>query len=113
MNYSAFNKNYRANREQAAKGDMTMLDRADQEDEKTRNKEIMQTLFRPSYSHGVDWQCSLRQYENDTEYDGVPILKDPTALEGIKIQESPEKFDAEPASHRDYLSQLSMMASRN
>jgi hypothetical protein len=77
----------------------------------------MQVIFKPSYSHGVDWQCSLRQWEHDTEYDGVLKLKDPSAVDNKPLLTLPEDTERESnfsflTTNRDYLSQVSMMASQ-
>jgi hypothetical protein len=37
MNFSAFSKTYKVNREQAAKGDLTVLDRVEQDTERVKN----------------------------------------------------------------------------
>ena len=70
MNKSALCDNYKANREQAKKGDISILERIDIHNEKKKNHDVMNIAFRPAHSHGVDWHCSLRDYEHDSEFDG-------------------------------------------
>lgn len=110
MNHSAFSKTYKVNREQAAKGDLTILDRVEQESGRIKNKEMMHTLFKSSYTHGVDWQCSLRNWEHDNEYDGVirldESIENKSALNTMP-NVSPERdseYTLGLTSGRDYLS---------
>jgi hypothetical protein len=68
----------------------------------------MTTIFKPSHSHGVDWQCSLRQQEYEMEYDGIVKLKNPTAVENNQSMkedslEGKSEFTM-LSSNRDYLS---------
>lgn len=55
LNYSTWCKSYKVNREQAAKGDITIMDRVEQEGDNVKNSELMTTIFKPNISHGVDW----------------------------------------------------------
>lgn len=60
LNFSAFNQSYKVNREQAKKGDRTMLDRVNEQGDKAKNANLMKHLFKPRLDHGINWQCSLR-----------------------------------------------------
>lgn len=55
MNKSALCDNYKANREQTKKGDISILERIEFHNEKKKNQELINVAFRPSHSHGVDW----------------------------------------------------------
>jgi hypothetical protein len=55
MNNSAFCKTYKVNQQQAAKGDITIMDRVEQEGDNVKNSELMTTIFKPKINHGVDW----------------------------------------------------------
>jgi hypothetical protein len=81
LNLSAFCKTHKFNAQQAAKGDLTIIDRVDIEADKSKNQKLLTTLFRPSHSNGHNWQCSLRQWEHDNEWDGVSKLKEPPFLD--------------------------------
>ena len=71
MNSQALCRNYKANKQQADKGDLTILDRIDHVAEESRNRELLQVAFRPEVDHNQGWYCSLRQYEHDNEFDGM------------------------------------------
>jgi|TARA_B110001450_G_C17655660_1_gene495126 hypothetical protein len=71
MNKSALCDNYKVNREQTKNGDISILERIEFHNEKKKNQELINVAFRPSHSHGIDWYCSLREIEHDTEFDGI------------------------------------------
>lgn len=71
QNNKAFSQNARVNKEQHDKGDLCILDRTDIMVENTKNRELLNITMRPNIDHDVDWYCSLRQTEHDTEFDGL------------------------------------------
>lgn len=76
MNDSALCTNHKVNKEQTMKGDISILERIEIQNEKKRNQDLLSIAFRPMHSFGVDWQCSLRETEHDTEFDGILNIKD-------------------------------------
>ena len=74
MNSQALCKNFKVNKLQAEKGDMTIMDRVEMAVEKKRNKDLCDIAFRPGLDHNENWYCSLRQGEHDNEFDGLKTL---------------------------------------
>ena len=60
MNNSALCKNYKFNKLQAEKGDLTIIDRIEMQNEKKKTKDFCRAAFRPKLDHNIDWQCALR-----------------------------------------------------
>jgi hypothetical protein len=57
--------------------------------ENMKNKELLRVCLQPNLDRGLNWMCSLRQYEHDTDFDGVLPLKKGTS----PSKASPTKAD--------------------
>ena len=80
LNNVAFSVNAKFNKQQFDKGDVSILERSDENFEAKKNRDLLNVAIRPSYDHGAHWHCSLRQTEHDSEYDGIlPLNGSPQA----------------------------------
>ena len=65
MNDRALCDNYRANKAQSNSvlGNITLMDRVDLSLEQKRDRSMLEATLPQSFDQGIDWMCSLRQYE--------------------------------------------------
>lgn len=116
LNNVAFSVNAKFNKQQYDKGDVSILERSDENFEAKKNRDLLNVAIRPSYDHGDHWHCSLRQTEHDTEYDGIiPLNGSPEAgqtMDAAALAGQTSRSNLNESAHLSSREMMSMLNSK-
>ena len=80
--------------------------------ENAKNKELLRVCLQPNLDRGLNWMCSLRQYEHDTDFDGVLPLKKNSIKPSPANNDGSESQLLSVQSDMDILNHLQLMSSQ-